>query len=107
MSLRETQSEFTICVAKLIEFAYEQGFELTLGDAFRSPEECIRLGHESSCHAIRLAVDLNLFEGGKYQREAGGHEILGAHWVTLHQLARHGGTWGDHNHYSFEFQGRK
>ncbi len=106
-NLRKTQSEFVICIAKLIEFAYEQGYELTFSDAFRSAEECERRGFRDSCHGIRLAIDLNLFENGVYQRQAGGHTILGAHWLTLHPLARHGGDWGDHNHYSFTYGGRK
>ena len=106
-NLRKTQSEFTRCVAKLIEFAYEQDLELTFGDAFRSPEECSRLGFASSCHGIRLAIDFNLFKAGVYLSTTKDHAVLGEHWETLHELSRWGGRFDDGGHYSFEWQGIK
>ena len=37
MSLGNRQRKFTLMVAKLITYAYKQGYELTLGDAYRDP----------------------------------------------------------------------
>jgi len=98
-------------VAKLITFAYEQGYELSFGDAYRDPRlhgvlgEKKGYGSANSCHKIRLAVDLNLFKDGKYLSSTEDHKVLGEYWESL------GGTWGgrfqDGNHYSLEYQGFK
>ena len=95
MSLRKSQSEFVRKVGLLIAFAYEQGYELTFGDAFATS------GHTpTSFHYKRLAIDLNLFRSGDYLTETYDHEELGTFWESI------GGTWGgrfknpDGNHYS-------
>jgi len=80
-------------VALLIQFAHEKGYELSFGDAWA------RKGHKAnSFHYIRLAIDLNLFKGGKFLRKTEDHEPLGLFWESI------GGTWGgrwnDGNHYS-------
>ena len=107
LTLRQAQSEFVVCVGKLIDFAFDHDYELTFGDAHRSPEECTRRGFKESCHGLRLAVDFNLFKHGKYLTDTSDHEVLGAFFKTLHDLARWGGDFGDGNHYSFEWHGRK
>jgi len=95
MSLRKAQSNFARKVALLILFAYEKGYEVTLGDAYA------KSGHsKNSFHYKRLAIDLNLFKDGKYLTETSAHLPLGLFWESL------GGTWGgrfknpDGNHYS-------
>ena len=98
-------------VADLILKAYELGYEITLGDAYRDP----RLhgdvgvkkgyGHAKSCHKVRLAIDLNLFKDGEYLEGSDAHRPLGEWWESQ------GGTWGgrfnDGNHYSLEHEGMK
>ena len=37
LTLGQKQREFTRCLAKLIEWAYSNGYELTVGDAYRDP----------------------------------------------------------------------
>lgn len=37
MTLREKQSKFALAIAGLITKAYEMGYEVTLGDAYRDP----------------------------------------------------------------------
>jgi len=64
MKLSEKQQQFTRMVADLILFAYEHGYGLTFGDAYRSPK--VEYGHKNSLHRKRLAIDLNLFKDGKY-----------------------------------------
>ena len=107
MSLRSLQSEFAQCAARLIIEAQTMGYEVTFGDAYRSPEECERLGHQSSCHGIRLALDLNLFKDGEYLTNSVHHKPLGEWWCEQHEKAIWGGAFQDGNHYSFEYKGRK
>ncbi|MBA7495774.1 hypothetical protein ES702_06363 [subsurface metagenome] len=94
MSLRKDQSKFVHMVALLILFAYQKGYELTFGDAYAHD------GHKAnSFHYKRLAIDLNLFKGGKYLSKTEDHKELGEFWESI------GGSWGGHwddgNHYSY------
>jgi len=94
MTLRQKQSKFARMVALLIQFAYEQGFEITLGDAWA------RAGHrEASFHYKRLAIDLDLFRKGQYLRSTKSHEELGVFWESIG--GSWGGRWQDGNHYSY------
>lgn len=111
MTLRQKQSLFVVLVAGLIDHAHDLGYELTFGEAQRSPEEAARLaklgkGIKNSLHIQRLAIDLNLFKGGKYLSSTESHRPLGEWWETLHPLCRWGGRFGDGNHYSLEHEGR-
>ena len=111
MTRGNKQRVFTHMVAQLITWAYDQGYEMTFGDAYRDPRAfgemaCVGpYGRHSSCHKLRLAVDLNLFKDGKYLTETSDHLPIGEKWESM------GGTWGgrfdDGNHYSIEHQGVK
>ena len=104
MSLGQDQRQFTRMVADLIIWAYDHGYELTVGDAYRDPRlhgamgEKKGYGHPSSFHKKRLAIDLNLFKNGVYLTSSEDHRPLGEYWESI------GGTWGgrfdDGNHYS-------
>lgn len=104
MTERQLQSKFAVMAAHLILYAVEQGFEVTLGDAFRDPRVHGKLGVKmsystpNSFHKRRLAIDLNLFKNGKYLASGEEHRPLGLWWETQ------GGSWGgrfqDPNHYS-------
>ncbi len=113
MTLREKQSLFVRLVAQLIEFAYHSGYELTFGEAYRSPEEAARLAKlggiaiKDSNHIIKLAIDFNLFQHGVYLDKTEDHKLLGEYWKTLHPLCRWGGDFHDGNHYSLEHNGVK
>jgi hypothetical protein len=66
-------------------------------------------GIRTSLHGDRLAQDVNLFHHGVYIEDGDSpqwHEV-GKLWEQLHPLARWGGRWGDGNHLSLEFEGRK
>ena len=96
MTLREKQSGFVRMVAKLIEYAYGLGYEMTFGDAWA------RDGHrEGSSHYKRLAIDLNLFRGGLWLKGTEDHRVLGEYWESLSPHTTWGGRWEDGNHYSF------
>jgi len=82
-------------IAELIVWAYEQGYEITVGDFWAHD------GHkDGSFHYKRLAADLNLFKDGDYLIHTEDHLPLGEKWESM------GGTWGgrfrrkDGNHYS-------
>lgn len=112
MTLREKQSLFASLVALLIQRAMAQGFEVTLGEAYRSPEEAARLaqlgkGIAASLHTQKLAIDLNLFKDGRYLSSGESHRPLGEWWERQHPLCRWGGRFNDGNHYSLEHGGRK
>lgn len=113
MTLRQKQSEFALLVAELIQIANAMGYSVTLGEAWRSPEEAARLakagkGILNSLHTQRLAIDLNLFKNGVYLTESESYQPLGEWWEQRHELARWGGRFSrpDGNHFSFQHEGR-
>jgi hypothetical protein len=115
VTLGEKQRLFTRLVGILIEYAYQQGYELTFGDAYRSPEQAEKntkdgVGIKASLHVKRLAVDFNLFKEGIFITDTQGHYNLGVFWESLHPLCRWGGRFvskPDGNHYSLEHEGVK
>jgi len=112
MTLRQKQSLFASLIPGLINQAIKLGFEITLGEAYRSPEEAARLaklgkGIKNSNHTIKLAIDLNLFKNGKYLSSTKSHKELGEWWESQSTLCAWGGRFGDGNHYSLEHSGRK
>ena len=113
MKLGEKQRLFTKNIAKLINFAYDNGYELTFGDAYRDPRVHGNVGEKksyssaNSVHKERLAVDFNLFKDGVYLTKTEDYKILGEYWESLHPLARSGIRFNDGNHFSFEHNGRK
>lgn len=114
LTLGQKQRLFTKLVAQLIQYAYAQGYELTLGDAYRDPrvhgDVGVKKSYSSanSVHKQRLAIDLNLFKGGVYQTSTEAHKPLGEYWKSLHPECRWGGDFStpDGNHYSMAHEGR-
>lgn len=110
-TMGQKQRRFTRMLADLINFAYANGYELTVGDAYRDPrlhgEMGVKkgYGHASSNHKQRLAMDFNLFKDGKFLQSTEDHRPLGEYWESI------GGSWGgrfnDGNHYSIEHNGVK
>jgi hypothetical protein len=115
MTLREKQSLFATLAAKLILRAHEMGFAVTLGEAYRSPEEAARLaslgkGIKASLHTQRLAIDLNLFRDGVYLSNVDDYRPLGEWWETQSfdgATCCWGGRFRDGNHFSIGHNGRK
>jgi hypothetical protein len=108
MKLGERQRLFMRLLPRLIDFAHEQGYEMTQGDAYRDPRVHGALGvkmgygHPNSNHKNRLAKDINLFKGGVFLEKTEDHKPLGEFWEKLHPLCRWGGRFNDGNHYSIE-----
>lgn len=109
MTLGQKQRKFTLMVAKLIDFAYSAGYELTFGDAYRDPANHGAMGvkksygHKNSAHKQRLAIDLNLFKDGNFLQNTKDHEPLGIFWESIE--GSWGGRFNDGNHYSLEHNG--
>jgi hypothetical protein len=114
VTLGEKQRLFVQLIGRLIEFAYQEGYELSFGDAYRSPEQAAAnavagTGIAKSLHTQRLAIDLNLFRDGAYLTESEAHKPLGEFWESLHDLCVWGGrfTKPDGNHYAMTHEGRR
>ena len=112
MSLSQRQRLFLRLTVEFLDWAHRQGYEFTYGEAYRTPEQAqlnavTGKGIANSLHCNRLALDLNLFINDRYQTSTEAWKPLGEFWESLHPLCRWGGRFGDGNHLSMEFQGRK
>lgn len=121
MRLGDKQKLFARLVPRLIDKAHELGFEVTLGDAFRDPRSHGKLGERVtrsdgksvygalfSCHKMRLAIDLNIFENGVYLTEPNAKYIeLCEWWEQQHPEAVSGIRFNDANHFSMTHEGSK
>lgn len=110
-TLGQKQRRFTRLIGLLIEYAYAHGFELTFGEAWRTPEQAALnaktgKGIANSLHIDRLAVDFNLFRNGKWLSASEDHKPLGEYWESLAPDCVWGGRFGDGNHYSIRHNGR-
>jgi hypothetical protein len=120
MTLGKKQRYFTKLVGNLILWAYKNGYELTFGETYRTPEQAALnaksgKGISRSLHIQRLAVDLNLFIDGAYMTKSEDYKPLGDYWKSLDPLCRWGGDFKDGagrpkpdgNHFSLEHEGIK
>lgn len=89
-SLSQLQQEFAQSAAKLIQKAADLGYAVTLGEAWRTPEQAAwnashGTGVKESVHCQRLAIDLNLFKDGQYLTDdsTGAYSTLGTWWKSL------------------------
>lgn len=107
------QRLFVRLLGLLINYVYwpEGGrkdvWEFSLGEGFDSERDG---GHmHRSLHYVKLAQDLNLFVNGEYITDGDhpAYKEIGTFWESLHPLARWGGRFGDANHFSVEWEGRK
>ena len=105
--LVDRQNMFAFNVAKLINYAIDCGYKVSLGEAFRTQEQAALyaksgIGIVNSQHCKRLAIDLNLFdEHNNYLTDASHYEKLGIYWESLSGFNRAGYKFpkGDANHY--------
>lgn len=109
-TLIEKQARFAIMAARLILKAGEMGYQVTLGEAYRTPEQALAnarngKGIANSLHTLRLAIDIHLFRNGKYLQTTEDHKSLGEWWES--QGGDWGGRFSDGNHYSLGHKGYK
>jgi hypothetical protein len=88
MTLIEKQKLFPRLLAKLIEHVYANGYELTLGEVWRSDATAalnakLGKGIKNSLHIRRLAVDINLFKNGVWLKDTKDYKWLGTWWKAL------------------------
>ena len=114
MTLGEKQRRFTELVGRLIIWAYDEGYELTFSEAYRTPEQAALnaktgSGIANSLHTSRLAIDLNLFVNGEYAQGSEAYKPLGEYWKSLDPSCCWGGDFSrpDGNHFSFTHNGVK
>lgn len=97
MSLVPEQAAFLMDVCRLVPYAGSLGFQVTVGEAFRTPEQqqiYVKSGRSktlASNHLRRLAIDLNFIRDGKLCYDATLLEPIGAYWESLHPKNRWGG----------------
>ncbi len=102
MTLSEKQQKFARMLGMLLHhISTLNGYEVTLGRGH--VEGAVVKSGAPSCHAMKLACDLNLFVGGLYMTTTDSHKPLGKFWKSM------GGSWGgdfdDGNHYSLKHNG--
>lgn len=100
-ALIKAQWKFSRMVGSLLLRASALEYKVTIGDV-----QAIAGHRKGSLHALKLAIDLNLYnEKGEYLSRTEDHAPLGEYWESI------GGSWGgrfgDGNHYSLEWEGRK
>lgn len=101
-------SDFIVCLE------VTHGFEVTLGEAWRSPETCALYategkGIKNSNHQNRLAMDLNLFKDGELLTAYTDYWKAGDVWKRIPGPYKH--VWGgdfkmiDVYHFAIEHDG--
>jgi hypothetical protein len=111
--MSQLQEEFAQAAAKLIQKAVELGYTVTLGEAWRTPEQALLneehgTGIAHSLHIYRLAIDLNFFRDGAYVTDGAKLADVGAWWKTLGPRYCWGGDFThlpDGNHFSLSPDG--
>jgi hypothetical protein len=106
--MSKLQEEFAQSAAKLIQKCSELGFTVTLGEAWRTPEQAQwnadhGKGISHSLHMERLAIDLNFFKNGTYITDGSQLREVGEWWKSLGNNYRWGGDFShlpDGNHFS-------
>lgn len=107
------QEEFAQAAAKLIVKATDLGFTVTMGEAWRTPQQAQwnadhGTGIAHSLHIERLAIDLNFFKNGAYITDGTQLAEVGAWWKSLGPRYRWGGDFQhlpDGNHFSLSPDG--
>lgn len=114
MTLGEKQRLFMKLLGQFLVWIYAQpGLEVTGGELLRMQAQALAnavsgAGIPNSLHLLKLAIDLQLFVNGAYQKDTEAYKALGTYWKTLHPLARWGGDFTsrpDGNHFSLEHMG--
>lgn len=123
LTLHQKQVRFSQLVARLIQQADEWGYEVTLGEVYRTLEVASfqvkanaakGTGIVNSLHRLRLAVDVNLFikATGQFLTRSEDYKRLGE-WWEAQSTGEIRCTWGgrfrrvDGNHFSVEHEGVK
>jgi hypothetical protein len=107
------QQEFAHAASVLIQKAMEFGYTITLGEAWRTPQQAQwnadhGTGIAHSLHIERLAIDLNFFKAGALITDGSKLKDIGEWWKSLGPNYRWGGDFThlpDGNHFSISPDG--
>lgn len=108
------QEEFAQAAAKLILQGPQMGYTVTLGEAWRTPQQAQwdadhGTGISHSLHIERLAIDLNFFKEGNLIKDGSKLKDIGEWWKALGPNYRWGGDFHaprqDGNHFSISPDG--
>jgi hypothetical protein len=107
-NLSIAQRKFSRYLAQLILWAYDNGYEITMGEVYRTKEQAelnakLKRGIVNSLHRFCLAADLNLFKNGMYLTQSEEYRELGEYWKSLDPACNWGGEWNDGNHFSLSW----
>ncbi len=88
MNLVYKQNEFTKSLSRLLTWLEINGYQVTLGEAYRpewvAKEYAARgMGIEKSLHTQRLAIDLNLFFEGNLLIACADYKRAGDFWEAM------------------------
>lgn len=107
------QFEFTGNVVKLLYYANNLGFNISLGEVYRTAEQqeyYVKNGKSktyNSQHRKRLAIDINLFKGSEYLTSKEHYKALAVFWQDLSPYNVAGYFWGwDANHFEMRIKKR-
>lgn len=98
MTLRNEQSAFAADVVRLLSHAFSLGYEVTFGEALRTPEQqaiYVKTGRSqtmNSNHLRKCAIDLNFFRAGALTYDI---QELGTYWESLSDKNSWGGNWNN------------
>lgn len=101
MTTSQKQRRFSWLVSCLIDWAYKNGYEIVLGEAYRTKEQqsiYVQTGKSKTMHSKHLkclAIDISLFKDDKYLIETPDYEPLGKYWESLDPECIWGGRFGD------------
>lgn len=110
------QTRFAQLAARLILHIFESGYECTLGEAYRAPEQAALnaqkgIGIKNTEHTKRLAIDLQLFKDGEYLTDSAAYKPFGDWWKLQGVDCCWGGDFAaphqDGNHFSIQDGGVK
>ena len=98
MSLSQEQAAFLLDACKLIQYAADQGWTVTGGELYRTPEQqeiYLKTGRSktmASNHLKRCAIDLNFFKNGQLIWDKQQLAPLCQYWESLNPKNRWGGN---------------
>ena len=111
-TLGQKQRRFVRMTGLLIAWAYAYGYEMSEGEGKRTQEQAAwdaahGTGIKDSLHIIGLAHDWNIYKNGNWLSDAKDYADLVLFWKSLAPDACQGHDWGDDDHFSIQYQGRK
>ena len=112
-NLAEQQDLFAQDVIKLLLWLKSKGYNYSLGEVLRTPEQAAIYAKEgkgiiNSLHCKKLAIDINLFDKDyKYITDILEYQNAGLYWESLNRLnkagslfvLKHGGSKVDADHF--------